>query len=133
MGTDQVPQIQAGMQSLAAVCIGVAAVAAVMVTGQITSVPGIPGQDYPTLDFYNLPSTSFDCGGRGNGGFYSDEEAFCQVRENMNKNNIHRSILFLIQCFRCIICVLGSLREDLRNFLFFVQMEQSLIRKSWSV
>merc|ERR1711990_1234177 len=79
MGTDQVPQIQAGMQSLAAVCIGVAAVAAVMVTGQITSVPGIPGQDYPTLDFYNLPATGFDCGGRVNGGFYSDEEAFCQM------------------------------------------------------
>merc|ERR1712083_868111 len=77
--TDQVPQIQAGMQSLTAVCIGVAAVAAVMVTGQITSVPGIPGQDYPTLDFYNLPSTSFDCQGRVNGGFYSDEEAFCQM------------------------------------------------------
>merc|ERR1712060_697470 len=45
----------------------------------LTSVPGIPGQDYPTLDFYNLPDTSFACGGRVNGGFYSDEEAFCQM------------------------------------------------------
>jgi len=45
----------------------------------LTSVPGIPGQDYPTLDFYNLPSTTFDCQDRVNGGFYSDEEAFCQM------------------------------------------------------
>ena len=61
----------------------------------LTSVPGIPGQDYPTLDFYNLPDTSFECGGRVNAGweqfhrrfvflisslrFYSDEEAFCQM------------------------------------------------------
>merc|ERR1712110_94967 len=45
----------------------------------LTSVPGIPGQDYPTLDFYNLPATGFQCGGRVNGGFYSDEEAFCQM------------------------------------------------------
>jgi len=45
----------------------------------ITSVPGIPGQDYPTLDVFNLPATSFDCGGRINGGFYTDLEAFCQM------------------------------------------------------
>merc|ERR1712236_40374 len=45
----------------------------------LSSVPGIPGQDYPTLDFYNLPSTTFDCQDRVNGGFYSDEEAFCQM------------------------------------------------------
>ena len=60
-------------------------------------MPGIPGQDYPTLDFFNLPSTGFECQGRVNGGwaltlttlatlcltlycrFYSDEEAFCQM------------------------------------------------------
>merc|ERR1712142_1415519 len=45
----------------------------------LTSVPGIPGQDYPTLDFFNLPSTSFDCNDRVNGGLYADEEAFCQM------------------------------------------------------
>merc|ERR1712001_629107 len=61
------------MKSLAAVCLGVAVVSG------LTSGPGIPGQDYPTLDFYNLPATSFECRGRINGGFYSDEEAFCQM------------------------------------------------------
>merc|ERR1711936_185559 len=45
----------------------------------LTSVPGIPGQDYPTLDFFNLPDTSFDCSDRVNGGLYADEEAFCQM------------------------------------------------------
>merc|ERR1711894_260417 len=62
------------MNSLAAVCL--AAMSSVLC---LASVPGIPGQDYPTLDFYNLPDTSFACGGRVNGGFYSDEEAFCQM------------------------------------------------------
>merc|ERR1712110_603117 len=62
------------MNSLAAVCL--AAMSSVLC---LASVPGIPGQDYPTLDFYNLPATGFDCGGRVNGGFYSDEEAFCQM------------------------------------------------------
>merc|ERR1712110_910958 len=62
------------MNSLAAVCL--AAMSSVLC---LASVPGIPGQDYPTLDFFNLPATSFDCGGRINGGFYSDEEAFCQM------------------------------------------------------
>merc|ERR1712003_2848 len=62
------------MNSLAAVCLAV--IGPVLC---LSSVPGIPGQDYPTLDFYNLPATSFDCRGRVNGGFYSDEEAFCQM------------------------------------------------------
>merc|ERR1712032_1799196 len=62
------------MNSLAAVCLAV--IAPVLC---LSSVPGIPGQDYPTLDFYNLPATSFECRGRVNGGFYSDEEAFCQM------------------------------------------------------
>ena len=44
------------------VCLVAAAVSG------LTSVPGIPGQDYPTLDFYNLPATSFECRGRINGG-----------------------------------------------------------------
>merc|ERR1719369_192557 len=45
----------------------------------LSSVPGIPGQDYPTLDFFNLPETSFDCKDRVNAGLYADEEAFCQM------------------------------------------------------
>merc|ERR1712111_135715 len=63
------------MNSLAAVCLLVTLTRA----SGLTSVPGIPGQDYPTLDFYNLPATSFECRNRINGGFYSDEEAFCQM------------------------------------------------------
>ena len=34
----------------------------------LTAVPGIPGQDYPTLDFYNIPLTSFTCDERVNAG-----------------------------------------------------------------
>merc|ERR1711879_920878 len=78
--TSQVPQIQSRkMNSLAAVCLVTAALVALTPVLSLTSVPGIPGQDYPTLDFFNLPATSFECRGRVNGGFYSDEEAFCQM------------------------------------------------------
>ena len=44
----------------------------------LTSVPGIPGQDYPTLDFYNLPATSFECRGRVNGGWVLPRNLRCQ-------------------------------------------------------
>merc|ERR1712018_1072848 len=79
MGSSDSPSasdnISISMNSLAAVCLLVT----VSYVSCLTSVPGIPGQDYPTLDFYNLPETSFECRGRINGGFYSDEEAFCQM------------------------------------------------------
>merc|ERR1712018_162472 len=41
-----------------------------------TSVPGIPGEDYPI--YAETPETAFSCDGQVDGGYY-DEEAQCQV------------------------------------------------------
>lgn len=42
-----------------------------------TSIPGVPGQDYPV--FTEVPRTSFDCKQQNFAGFYADPEAQCQV------------------------------------------------------
>merc|ERR1711934_503043 len=41
------------------------------------SVPGEPGVDYPVLA--TVPSTSFSCVGKAEGGYYADMETGCQV------------------------------------------------------
>jgi len=41
------------------------------------SVPGEPGVDYPILT--TVPSTSFSCVGKAEGGYYADMETGCQV------------------------------------------------------
>merc|ERR1719305_740536 len=41
------------------------------------SVPGEPGVDYPILA--TVPSTSFSCVGKAEGGYYADVETGCQV------------------------------------------------------
>ena len=41
-----------------------------------SSIPGIPGQDYPVFDF--PPTTSFQCDGR-RPGYYADPESDCQA------------------------------------------------------
>merc|ERR1712130_646376 len=41
------------------------------------SVPGEPGVDYPILA--TVPSTSFSCVGKAEGGYYADMETGCQV------------------------------------------------------
>merc|ERR1712154_17927 len=42
-----------------------------------TSVPGIPGEDYPI--YAEVPETAFACDGQVDGGYYADGEAECQV------------------------------------------------------
>merc|ERR1712029_896346 len=42
-----------------------------------TSVPGIPGEDYPI--YPEVPETAFTCDGQVDGGYYADGEAECQV------------------------------------------------------
>jgi len=42
-----------------------------------TSVPGIPGEDYPI--YAEVPETAFTCDGQVDGGYYADGEAECQV------------------------------------------------------
>merc|ERR1711963_1278631 len=42
-----------------------------------TSVPGIPGEDYPI--YAEVPETAFSCDGQVDGGYYADGEAECQV------------------------------------------------------
>jgi len=47
-------------------------------TGRFEDViPGVPGDDYPTLAV--IPPTSFSCSGQVEGGYYADTEAGCQV------------------------------------------------------
>jgi len=43
----------------------------------MTSVPGVPGEDYPILA--DVPETAFSCEGQVPGGYYADSEAECQV------------------------------------------------------
>ena len=43
----------------------------------MTSVPGVPGEDYPILA--DVPETGFSCEGQVEGGYYADSEADCQV------------------------------------------------------
>merc|ERR1711935_1035273 len=42
-----------------------------------SSVPGVPGEDYPI--FSEVPETAFACDGQVDGGYYADPEAECQV------------------------------------------------------
>merc|ERR1712227_191451 len=42
-----------------------------------TSVPGIPGEDYPI--YSEVPESGFTCDGQVDGGYYADGEAECQV------------------------------------------------------
>lgn len=42
-----------------------------------SSVPGVPGQDYP--DLKEIPETSFSCADKVPGGYYADVETRCQV------------------------------------------------------
>merc|ERR1712111_125170 len=42
-----------------------------------TSVPGIPGEDYPI--YAEVPESGFSCDGQVDGGYYADGEAECQV------------------------------------------------------
>merc|ERR1712106_720110 len=42
-----------------------------------SSVPGVPGEDYPI--YSEVPDTGFDCDGQVDGGYYADPEAECQV------------------------------------------------------
>ena len=47
---------------------------------RIPGIPGIPGKDYPTFTLAKMPSTSFSCAGRQEGGHYGDPgEARCQM------------------------------------------------------
>jgi hypothetical protein len=43
----------------------------------MSSVPGVPGEDYPILA--DVPETAFSCDGQVAGGYYADSEAECQV------------------------------------------------------
>merc|ERR1712027_130683 len=42
-----------------------------------TSIPGIPGEDYPI--YSEVPETAFACDGQVDGGYYADPEAECQA------------------------------------------------------
>merc|ERR1712211_235180 len=42
-----------------------------------SSVPGVPGEDYPI--YAEVPETAFTCDGQVDGGYYADGEAECQV------------------------------------------------------
>merc|ERR1711935_755635 len=42
-----------------------------------SSVPGVPGEDYPI--YSEVPETTFACDGQVDGGYYADPEAECQV------------------------------------------------------
>merc|ERR1712154_110209 len=43
----------------------------------MTSVPGVPGEDYPI--YAEVPETAFTCEGQVDGGYYADPEAECQA------------------------------------------------------
>merc|ERR1712025_335282 len=42
-----------------------------------SSIPGVPGEDYPI--YSEVPETGFACDGQVDGGYYADPEAECQV------------------------------------------------------
>merc|ERR1712117_248168 len=42
-----------------------------------TSIPGVPGEDYPI--YAEVPETAFSCDGQVDGGYYADPEAECQA------------------------------------------------------
>ena len=42
-----------------------------------SSIPGIPGEDYPI--YAEVPESGFACDGQVDGGYYADPEAECQV------------------------------------------------------
>merc|ERR1712025_142078 len=42
-----------------------------------SSIPGVPGEDYPI--YSEVPETGFACDGQMDGGYYADPEAECQV------------------------------------------------------
>merc|ERR1711937_563898 len=42
-----------------------------------SSIPGIPGEDYPI--YAEVPESVFSCDGQVDGGYYADPEAQCQV------------------------------------------------------
>merc|ERR1712106_743376 len=42
-----------------------------------SSVPGVPGEDYPI--YSEVPETAFACDGQVDGGYYADPEAECQA------------------------------------------------------
>jgi len=42
-----------------------------------SSVPGVPGEDYPI--YAEVPETGFSCDGQIDGGYYADPEAECQA------------------------------------------------------
>merc|ERR1711892_653556 len=42
-----------------------------------SSVPGVPGEDYPI--YSEVPETGFACDGQVDGGYYADPEGECQV------------------------------------------------------
>merc|ERR1712154_99093 len=43
----------------------------------MTSIPGVPGEDYPI--YAEVPETAFACDGQVVGGYYADGEAECQA------------------------------------------------------
>merc|ERR1711937_743368 len=42
-----------------------------------SSIPGVPGEDYPI--YAEVPESGFSCDGQVDGGYYADPEAQCQV------------------------------------------------------
>ena len=42
-----------------------------------SSIPGVPGEDYPI--YAEVPESGFTCDGQVDGGYYADPEAECQV------------------------------------------------------
>ena len=42
-----------------------------------SSIPGVPGEDYPI--YAEVPESAFTCDGQVDGGYYADPEAECQV------------------------------------------------------
>ena len=49
------------------------------------NVPGLPGEDYPTLA--SPPDTSFSCADKVGGGYYADTEAGCQGESDLDLFN----------------------------------------------
>ena len=94
----------------------------------LCSLPGIPGQDYPTLDFFNLPDTSFDCNDRVNGGWVRG-----QIYPILTIPTYPDCTLTRRPSARCTTCACPPLTESSRSSPSSALMGPYLTKTSWPV
>ena len=70
-------EYEAGAADTGVASYGASDAASDPLTALSSSVPGVPGEDYPI--YSEVPETGFACDGQVDGGYYADPEAECQV------------------------------------------------------